>query len=163
MSEQTIPVTEVSSAPRSASRTLTAREAAATKLVASADLATHSHQRLLRPSGRVSGSEKHAHEVSSQCHHPVVLVLSDAFVRDGDDGHVQHGGGQRPNDQRSAESLVIGPQLGWSEATTRTWPGTGAGPTSIVGVRRALGPAGVKAPVAPRLLQWRVGRSLPPS
>lgn len=76
MSEQTIPVTEGSSAPRSASRTLAAREAAATKLVASADLATHSHQRLLRPPGRVSGSEEHAHEVSSHCHHPAVLVRS---------------------------------------------------------------------------------------
>ena len=76
MSEQTIPLTEVLSAPRRSSRTLAAREAAATKLVASADLATHSHQRLLRPSGRQSGSAKHAHEVSSQCHHPAVLVRS---------------------------------------------------------------------------------------
>jgi len=76
MSGQTIPRIEASCAPRSASETLAAREAAAPKLVASADLATHSHQRLLRRSGRQSGSAKHAHEVSSQCHHPAVLVRS---------------------------------------------------------------------------------------
>jgi len=76
MSGQTIPRIEVLSAPRRSSETLAAREAAAPKLVASADLATHSHQRLLRRSGRQSGSAKHAQEVSSQCHHRAVLVRS---------------------------------------------------------------------------------------
>ena len=71
MSEQTIPDTEVSAEPRRTSRTFAAREGAATKIVASGALATHSHQRRRRPSGRssASGSEKHAQEVSSQCHH----------------------------------------------------------------------------------------------
>jgi len=41
MSGHTIPLIEVLSAPRRSSETLAAREAAAPKLVASADLATH--------------------------------------------------------------------------------------------------------------------------